>query len=613
METEDIDKKKDPELSSRTVSNGKHRQKNRTFRSVFENTGTGTVLIEADMTISMANSGFESVTGLPRQSIEDRMRLTDFIYPGDCKRIEDYHFGRIEGRDVPGDYQCRLTGNGKGLRYMAVKAQLIDGTDRSVLSFMDITDLIRSKKELKRNERRLANLMNRLPGMAYRWEGETPYSLEFVSRGCLRLTGYQPSRLTGQVPAYTELIHPEDREQVLESINRALRDGQSFELTYRIRTASEKETWVWDRGAGTRSEKGDAFAVEGFVADFSLYKEMEQRFKKREEHLINENKRLRSTASGICGLCDLVGKSKPMQRIYELIRQASSIDNGAVLYGESGTGKELAARCIHHLSDRCGGPFVVVNCGAVPEPIFESEFFGYRKGAFSGADKDTEGFLDVADGGTLFLDEVGEISLSGQVKLLRVIDNGSYTPVGGRQEKKPDLRIIAATNRDLKAMVEKGAMREDFFFRIHVFPIRMPPLRARKEDIPLLIDRLCIDSDSPDFTDMSSFSNEALARIMAYDWPGNVRELQNAIQRYITTRNLDFLSSDTPSTCPGSFNDPTEDMDTTLPLKVCMQKIEKRYILQVLEKNQWHRSITAKMLGIDRKTLLRKIRNLDIG
>ncbi len=603
---------KDPKLSSRTASYGKHRQKNRTFRSVFENTGTGTVLIEGDMTISMANSGFESITGLPRESIEDRMRLTDFIHPEDCKRLEEYHIGRVKGRDVPGNYQCRLTSHGNGLRHMAVKAQIIDGTDRSVLSFMDITDLIRSKEALERNEQRLANLMNRLPGMAYRWEGETPYSLEFVSRGCLRLTGYCPSRLIDQAPAYTALIHPEDREQVLTAVNRALQDHQPFELTYRILTASGKETWVWDRGAGTISKEGEIFSVEGFIADFSLYKEMEHNFQKREKQLINENLRLRSSVPGICGLCDLVGKSAPMQRTYELIRQASAIDNGVVLYGESGTGKELAARCIHRLSDRGKGPFVVVNCGAIPESIFESEFFGYRKGAFSGAEKDTEGFLDVADGGTLFLDEVGEISLSGQVKLLRVIDNHGFTPVGGRREKKPNLRIIAATNKDLKAMVEKGTMRGDFFFRIHVFPIRMPPLRDRKEDIPLLIDRLCADSDIPDLTDMSSFSNEALARIMGYEWPGNVRELQNAIQRYITTRNLDFISSDAPS-CPKSFDDQIEATAPTLPLKERMQQAEKRYIQQVLDKNQWHRSITAKILGVDRKTLLRKMRSLGIG
>ena len=379
MNSDNTDTVKAPQSPSRNRLDEKHRPKNRTFRSVFENTGTGTVLIEADMTISMANSGFENITGLPRESIENRMRLTDFIHPEDRNRIEQYHIGRREGRVVPGDYQCRLNSRSSGLRHMAVKAEIIDGTGRSVLSFMDITELVRSKEALERNEQRLTNLMNRLPGMAYRWEGEMPYLLTFVSKGCLRLTGYNASQLTGSDPAYTSLIHPEDREWVAKAVRRALYDRQPFELTYRIRTAAEKETWVWDRGAGIFSREGETVAVEGFIADFSQYKEMEHKFLLREEQLINENERLRSSVSGICGLCDLVGKSEPMQRVYKLIRQASATDNGVVLYGESGTGKELAARCIHRLSHRRNGSFVVVNCGAVPDTIFESEFFGHRK------------------------------------------------------------------------------------------------------------------------------------------------------------------------------------------------------------------------------------------
>ncbi|WP_269433147.1 sigma-54 interaction domain-containing protein [Dethiosulfatarculus sandiegensis] len=290
------------------------------------------------------------------------------------------------------------------------------------------------------------------------------------------------------------------------------------------------------------------------------------------------------------------------------MQQSADMDAAVVIYGESGTGKELAARHIHRLSPRSGGRFVPVNCGAVPEAIFESEFFGYKKGAFSGAEKNTEGYLDVADGGTLFLDEVGEISLSGQVKLLRVIDGRGYTPVGGRREKHPNLRIIAATNKDLKKLVENGDMREDFFFRIHVFPITMPPLRDRKEDIPILIDWLIRSSGFPAAPPPGG---DALRRLLAYDWPGNVRELQNIIHRYMSTRNLDFLSTnDRPAPAPAE--DPPTPGQEAQTLRAAVHEFERRYIRRILDRHHWHRAKVAKILGVDRRTLLRKIRTLGI-
>ncbi len=177
-----------------------------------------------------------------------------------------------------------------------------------------------------------------------------------------------------------------------------------------------------------------------------------------------------------------------MQEVYELILKAAATNANAIIYGESGTGKELVARAIHRLNNRKEGRFIPVNCGAIPENLLESEFFGYRKGAFTGAAADKEGYLDLADGGTLFLDELGEIGPNLQVKLLRVLEGGGYSAVGGRDVKKPDVRIIAATNRDLKAQVNRGLMREDFFYRVHIIPIQLPSLRERREDIPLLIE-----------------------------------------------------------------------------------------------------------------------------
>ena len=586
---------------------GGSKLKNRTFRSVFENTGTGTILIEEDMTISLANGGFEAITGLPRTRVEDRMKLIDFVHPDDRARLMQYHQGRRRGQRIPIDYQCRITSPENGLRHMAVRAQLISGTSRSVVSFMDITDLVCSKQDLERSEQRLAALMSNLPGMAYRYWADGQYTLEFASEGCFRLTGYRPEQLTGgQGPSYADLINPDERKTVLAAVERALRGKKSFQLTYRIQTASGEEKWVWEQGRGTYSKEGELLAVEGFVTDFTQHKEMEQELRRQEARLRIENERLRSPDGGTFG--DLVGDSEPMRQVYRLIQQAAEIDVGVVIYGESGTGKELAARQIHRVSARAAGRFVPVNCGAVPEAIFESEFFGYKKGAFSGAERDTEGYLDVADGGTLFLDEVGEISLGGQVKLLRVIDGGGYTPVGGRREKHPNLRIIAATNKDLKRMVENGEMREDFFFRIHVFPITMPSLRDRKEDIPLLIDwllRAC------GLVTMPPPTGAALRRLIAYDWPGNVRELQNVLHRYMSTRTLDFFNM-SGAKAPMPVDDLPFTGGEAQTLREAVQQFEHRYIRRLLDQHRWHRAKVARILGVDRRTLLRKIRNLGI-
>ena len=577
---------------------------------MFENTGTGTILVEDDMTISMANGGFEKITGMSREAIEDRMKLTDFVHPDDRERLRKYHAARRRGERVPIDYQCRLSGSQTGLRHMAVRAQVISGTRRSVVSFMDITDLVQSKQDLERSEQRLANLLNNLPGMAYRYAADGRFGLEFASEGCFSLTGFQPSRLTGpNGPTYADLIHPEERDQVLASVRHSLDEKKPFQVTYRIQTALGKEKWVWEQGAGIFSQAGEPVAVEGFITDFSGFKEMEQELLEREELLKNENERLRSQADTVCGFGDLVGKSEPMRQVYRLIQKAAQTDAGVIIYGESGTGKELAARRIHDLSPRRNGRFVAVNCGAVPESIFESEFFGYKKGAFSGADKDSQGYLDVADKGTLFLDEVGEISPAGQVKLLRVIDGGGYKPVGGRRERHPDIRIIAATNKDLKKQVKKGDMREDFFFRIHIFPIFMPPLRDKKEDIPLLIDRLLEKSD---FRHDPPPSADVLRRLLAYDWPGNVRELQNTLLRYMTTRTLDFITSETAGREPETPEHGFFPQDGDRTLRTTLHDFERRYIRRLLDKHQWHRANVAKILGIDRRTLLRKMQTLGI-
>ena len=234
-----------------------------------------------------------------------------------------------------------------------------------------------------------------------------------------------------------------------------------------------------------------------------------------------------------------------MQRVYGLIVDAAAADANVILYGESGTGKELVAHAIHELSSRRWGSFVPVNCGAIPETLMESEFFGHRKGAFTGAVIDKHGFLDLANGGTLFLDELGEIGQGMQVKLLRAIDGGGFTPIGGAQLRTPELRIIAATNRDVAEQVREGLIREDFFYRIHVIPIHLPPLRERKEDIPLIVEHFVEKLGKG--KGLPPLTPQIMEALKSHDWSGNVRELQNTVYRYLTLKRLDFAGTLRPA------------------------------------------------------------------
>ena len=345
--------------------------------------------------------------------------------------------------------------------------------------------------------------------------------------------------------------------------------------------------------------------------DITEKKRAEEALRRSAEHLLEENLLLKVSMKERYRFGEIIGKSPAMQAVYNRILEAAHTDAGVIIYGESGTGKELVARAVHLLSDRKKRAFVPVNSGAIPESLLESEFFGYKKGAFTGATADKQGFLDIADGGILFLDEVGEIPVKMQVKLLRAIDDGSYTPVGSSQVENTDVRVVAATNRDLRELVKDGRIREDFFYRIHIIPIYVPPLRERKEDLPLLIDHFMkTGPNKPKKTPV--ITGKTLDALFNYDWPGNVRELKNTLERYITLNKIDFMTSNTflakePDTLADSLN------SSDLPdHRSAMASYEKKLIIRALEQNRWHREKAAKCLGIPRRTFFRKLKNYEL-
>lgn len=332
---------------------------------------------------------------------------------------------------------------------------------------------------------------------------------------------------------------------------------------------------------------------------------------REKKHLLNENMNLKSVIKNRSQLDNIVGKSPAMQEIYDFIIRASTSNANVVIEGESGTGKELIAQTIHKMSERRNKPFVPVNCGAIPEALFESEFFGHRKGAFTGAYLDKPGLFDRGAGGTIFLDEVGELSLNMQVKLLRAIEGKGYTPVGDNKVKQSDIRIIATSNRNLIDLVKKGVMRNDFFYRINIINIHIPPLRNRKEDIPLLIDDfLQLYNGSKTAT---SIPVEVMAALYNYDWPGNVRELQSVLVRYFTMNRLDFINPDLTNPTDRPDNRPAiNSRPEDTKLRTAVENLEKTLILKALAQTNWNKSKAAMLLVISRRALFRKMEKLEM-
>ena len=301
----------------------------------------------------------------------------------------------------------------------------------------------------------------------------------------------------------------------------------------------------------------------------------------------------------------MIGQSRPMQEIFDLIQSVAPTDSTILITGETGTGKGLAAKAIHTNSPHSSGPFVIVSCGAIPGHLMESELFGHQKGAFTDAKETKKGRLEMAHGGTLFLDEIGEISMRMQIDLLQVLEDRTFYRVGGTQPLEAYFRVIAATNRNLEDAIKDGIFREDLFYRLNVISFKMPTLRERKEDIPLLTEYFLLRYSQETNKPVDRISREAMDEMMLYEWPGNVRELENAIERaVVVTKGRTILPADLPI---------FRSEHVTVSKDNALKGIEKAHIIQILNENQWNIAKSSKVLGIDRSTLYSKIKRYKIN
>jgi DNA-binding NtrC family response regulator len=330
--------------------------------------------------------------------------------------------------------------------------------------------------------------------------------------------------------------------------------------------------------------------------------------------LIQENRYLKDKLLKKFNFENIIGKNKKMQDLFELVRDIAKTNSTVLIRGESGTGKELIANAIHFNSDRIEKPFVKVNCAVLAENLLESELFGHVKGAFTGAIKDKVGRFELAHGGTIFLDEIGDISPNMQLKLLRVLQEGEFERVGGNETKKVDVRILAATNRNLEEAMKSGHFRQDLYYRLNVIPLDVPPLRDRKDDIPLLV-AYFLDKFNADFKkNITTVDDEAMSYLQSYEWPGNIRELENLMERAIVLNKSGILKiKDFPLFVSQDAAEEEININVSNDLTEVVDSFEKKIILKALRENNFNKLRTAEKLGIHRSTFMSKLKKYEIN
>ena len=495
-----------------------------------------------------------------------------------------------------------------------VERRTFDLQKANTLLKKEIVERKTIEKKLRESEQRYRTLTTHVADGIILIQNE---KLLFANDAFMQMLGYSNiNQITGKI--IFDLI-PDGFSESYKKINLLVKSShkksQKFGPINEIfqgRCKSKGGHKFWVEGHASSIKWEDEIAVLCTIRDINKRVLEEIAHYEHTENLQKENIKLRNSIKERFRFGDIIGKSQAMQKVYELIISAASSDANVVIYGESGTGKELVARAIHNMSHRSDKTLVTVNCQAIPESLLESSFFGHKKGAFTGAHADKLGFLAKADGGDLFLDEVGDIEIGMQGKLLRAIEGGGFSPVGTNETCNANFRIIAATNKNMNEAVKKGTMREDFYYRIHIVPIWLPPLRDRKEDIQLLIHHflsIFYKGNTPPVLPV-----KYIDAIYNYNWPGNVRELQNVIQRYLTIGNLDFFAKHKSFDKPVNIkqNSPEILTDSKINFKQKMAAFEKEILLEALNMTNWNRNKTLKVLDIPRRTLYHKMKKFEL-
>jgi len=466
---------------------------------------------------------------------------------------------------------------------------------------MDITERRRSEEALRVSEARFRIMADSAPVMI--WMAGPDQRNSYFNQGWLNFTGRSIEQELGT--GWTEIVFADDYVRFMDRYLTAFQLREPFQIELRLRRADGVYRWIYDCGAPRFSSEGEFLGYIGSCIDISDRKEAEealqnahQEVSKLKNQLEAENVYLREEIKLAHNVNEIIGKSEAINYVLFKIEQVCQTDTTVLILGETGTGKELVARAIHNQSKRRDRPLVKLNCAALSASLIESELFGHEKGAFTGATARKVGRFELADGATIFLDEIGELPLELQAKLLRVVQEGEFERLGSTKTINVDVRILAATNRILKDEVQKGTFREDLWYRLNVFPLTVPPLRQRKEDIPLMVEHFTNTFSRKIGKTISSISSVTLKKLKEYSWPGNVRELANVIERAVVNANGPVLH----------IMDHFEEIrsDKVNELVQTLEQVEKEYIVKVLDSTGWKvegPSGAARVLGLNPSTL----------
>ncbi len=473
----------------------------------------------------------------------------------------------------------------------------------------DITERHRAEENLRSSESRFRIMADNAPVMI--WIAGPDNLSSYFNQGWLTFTGRTLDQERGS--GWTEAIYRDDYTRCLDTYDAAFHRREPFRLEYRLRRADGQYRWVYANGTPRFSSDGEFLGYIGSCIDISDRKEGEEALRlaheevsKLKNQLQAENIYLQEEIKLAHHVDEIVGDSDAIKYVLFKIEQVGQTDSTVLILGETGTGKELVARAIHNQSLRKDRPLVKVNCAALSASLIESELFGHEKGSFTGASARKIGRFELADGATIFLDEIGELPLELQAKLLRVVQEGELERLGSTKTIKVDVRILAATNRNLKAEVENGNFREDLWYRLNVFPITVPPLRQRREDVPQLVEHFVSTLSKKLGKNITAISSATAKKLQSYSWPGNVRELANVIERAVINAQSSVLH------IADQFEPAPENLPTSTRT---LEEVEKEYIIHVLDETSWKiegQNGAAKCLGLNPSTLRTRMVKLGI-
>ena len=550
------------------------------------------------------NQRWHDYTGLSPQEARGRgWRVA--IHPEDLQKVLDT-FRALRASGEPGEIEHRLRRHDGEYRWFLFRVEPLRDELGNIVRWYgtntDIENLKRTEEKLRQDEREIRRITDAIPHtiVIQRPDGTPIYANQAV----LDYSGFTMEDVVAS-DFRARLFHPEDLERLREERQAALSRGLPFEIEQRARRKDGQYRWFLIRYNPFRDEQGR------LVRWYATGTDIDDR-KRTEDRVRNENMALREDIVRSSMFEEIVGSSAPLRRVLAQVEKVAPTVSTVLILGETGTGKELIARAIHSRSKRSGRAFIRVNCAAIPPPLVASELFGHERGAFTGALQRRLGRFESADGGTLFLDEVGELPPEAQVALLRVLQDREFERVGGSHTISVDVRVLAATNRDLGAAVAEGTFRQDLFYRLNVFPIRMPALRERVDDIPILVKYLIDRYAQRAGKSIRHISKRTLDLFQAYDWPGNVRELQNVIERAVILCDGETFTVDdtwlTPVVAPHS-------VATRSPLVANLVEHEREVIEHALREAEGvigGPAGAAAKLGIPRQTLESKIKKLGI-